>query len=648
MAVSKLSLADRLRNEWEVEETESTSALSGIFEEEPLPLTRFIQDKKYMNNPPLSVPQFDFVRHFEQILAPATYILMVEEFGEAWLPVRFVNELSAQWGKGGGKDHVCQMSFARVANILLCLKSPQDYYGMAHQTIFHMLNVAKAAQQAHGVFFKPLRTLLSESKWFSDKFESRPGPMAQEIRFHKRIELISGHSEAETLEGKNLIAAIADEISAFPTGNEVLASKTGRAPSKTAEGILDMLRSSATSRFPYNYKLGQISYPRFKGDAIQQATAEAKLDVEKHGQESVYYYSGPIKTWDANPRYDIIERVEVAGAGEPVPKVPAILKDYRLNPAFARAKYECDPDVAENRFFNNDTIIFDAFSEQRNVAPLTIEYYWGLEDRDNWEKADYGRLQPKPGWQVRFHFAGDLVPWQGSLYALHGDMAITGDRAGVAMCHVQNWERRVWTKASGDMTTESRPIVKTDFVTAFEADAAAVNPDGEVVPREVQIRWYRKLIFELIRRGFAVDYVTFDRFASEDTIQILLARGLEAERFSTDTNNVGWETVRDAMYDGRLNGYWNEILVDEIRQLNLLPNGRVDHPPDGSKDMADALAGAVVGAIKLGGDESDEPARADIPMPDAYLTRPSGMGDLSIEGSMSLDRQDFGLGRSFF
>jgi hypothetical protein len=636
-----------LRNEWEVEDDTSTSALSLIFEEEPPPLTRFVQDKKFLNNPPLSVPQYDFVRHFEQVLMPETYILMVEEFGEEWMPVRFVNELSAQWGKGGGKDHVCQMSFARVSNILLCLKSPQDYYGMAHQTIFHMLNVAKSAPQAHGVFFKPLRTLLTESSWFADKFETRPGPMAQEIRFHKRIELISGHSEAESLEGKNLIAAIADEISAFPTGSEVMLSKTGRPPAKTAEGILDMLRSSATSRFPYNYKLGQISYPRYKGDAIQQATAEAKMDVEANGEESVYYFSGPIKTWDANPRYDSIPRVEVAGAGEPVPKVPAILKDYRLNPAFARAKYECDPDVAQNRFFSNDTAIFEAFSDQRNIPPITIEYYWGIEDHDNWEKADYGQLRPRPGWQVRFHFAADFVPYRGALYALHGDMAITGDRAGVAMSHVQNWERRIWTKADGDTTMESRPLVKVDFVTAFEANAAAVTPDGKVVPLEVQIRWYRKLIYELIRRGFAIDRVTFDRFASEDTIQQLVARGLEAERFSLDTNTHGYETLRDTMYDGRLIGYWHEPVVDEIRQLNLLPNGKVDHPPDGSKDMSDALAGSVVGAVLVGGDESDEPERADAPMPDAFLMR-SGMGDLSIEGSMTLSPQDFGVSRSSF
>ncbi len=65
------------------------------------------------------------------------------------------------------------------------------------------------------------------------------------------------------------------------------------------------------------------------------------------------------------------------------------------------------------------------------------------------------------------------------------------------------------------------------------------------------------------------------------------------------------------MYDGRLEGYWREEVVTEIQRLSLLRNGRVDHPPGGSKDEADALAGAVAGAIELGGDEGETPLHAD-------------------------------------
>lgn len=653
---SKRSLADMLRNQMQVE-TKHLSPLEELFEEEPPSLKVFIKDKKYLNQDPfyLSDIQEEFVLHFQQILSPETYILMVEEFGEHWMPTRFVNELSAEWGKGGGKDFTCQVAESRVANLLLCMKNPQAYYGMPYQTIIHIMNVAASSGQAHGVFFKPLRTLITKSPFFADKFEGdEPGPQATEIRFKKQIELISGHSSAETLEGKNLLAAIADEISAFPTLTESRFSKTGRTPAKSAEAIIEMLRSSATTRFAQWYKLAQISYPRFKGDAIQQATAKGNASIAKNGEASIYYVSGPHKTWDVNPRYATIERIEVPGAEEPIPNVPSIVEDYTENPTFAAAKYECNPDVAENRYFGNDVVIYATF-DKVIPDPVTVEYYWGVDEEENWQKdEDSAPIKQKEAWQVRFTFSPDLYPVRGALYAIHGDMAIRKDRAGVAMSHVKQWEKRVWKKADGSETNEARPIVKNDFTTSFSADLGATLPTGAKAPREVQLRWYRKLIFELQRRGFVIGYVSFDQFQSTDTMQILESRGIATGLLSTDKSNKAWETLRDLMNEGRLDAYWQPNLVEEIRRLNQLPNGRVDHPPDGSKDEADSLAGSLVGAIGLGGDEGDEATaeRADTPSGiDLFnvgpaLDTPAGMSDFQMgsgQGSLGLDRGTFGM-----
>ena len=76
---SKRSLADMLRNEMQVE-TKHLSPLEEIFEEEPPSLQVFIKDKKYLNQDPLylSEIQEDFVKHFQQVLSPETYIMMVD------------------------------------------------------------------------------------------------------------------------------------------------------------------------------------------------------------------------------------------------------------------------------------------------------------------------------------------------------------------------------------------------------------------------------------------------------------------------------------------------------------------------------------------------------------------------------------------
>jgi hypothetical protein len=54
-----------------------------------------------------------------------------------------------------------------------------------------------------------------------------------------------------------------------------------------------------------------------------------------------------------------------------------------------------------------------------------------------------------------------------------------------------------------------------------------------------------------------------------------------------------------AIYDTRLRGYWNELLVEEeLLKLRLYHNNKIDHPSSGSKDLADALAGSVFSCIQ--------------------------------------------------
>ena len=584
---SRSSLADMLRNELEIDSNKSTSELSKLFDEEPPPLDVFVADQKYLNNPttPLSGIQFDFVRHMEQIFRPETYVLMVEEFGAHWLPVRFVNELVGEWGKGSGKDHSVQVGFARVANLLLCLRSPQDYYGLPHQTIIHMLNVAASAPQAHGVFFKPLRKLLTSSEWFSGRFEGDPpGPQATEVRFNKQIELISGHSQAETLEGKNLLISVADEISAFPTKDEVAQSKTGRVPSKTSDSILEMLRSSATTRFPENFKLVQISYPRYKGDAIERAIQVGKADNLAKGAKSRYYVSGPLPTWEVNPRYASYERIPHPGAHGDIPNVSSIVEDYDRDPAYSRAKYECLPELSENRYIQNDAAIVSSFAGVLEREPLSVSYR-------------LAETQGVTAWEAVFSFAPDFLPKPGALYSIHGDLAISGDKAGVALAHVASWEDREWEDSEGYPVRESKPLVHVDFVTCFQADKSA-HPE-----REVQIRWFRELIRALLGRGFLIQHASCDNFQSADTLQILKTWGVDAKVLSTDRSDNLYATLRDLLYDGRLVGYYRESLIKELRTLTRLRNGKVDHPPLGSKDEADALAGAIFGALSVGGRE---------------------------------------------
>lgn len=584
------NLSDLLRQE--PEESAPVSSLVDIFDEEPVPLGTFISDAHFLANPPLSPIQFEAVKHIERVYYPDLYPLMGKEFDPYWAePVRMTNFITLQWGKGSGKDHICRVASLRIAYLLLCLKSPQEYLGLPGQDTIHMLNIAASAPQAYQAFFAPITRVVKRG-WFKDNCE----PRQNLISYRKNVEVISGNSDAETQEGLNLMLGIADEIDAFRSKAELerYRGQSAREPTKSAEGILRMMRTSASTRFPETFKNVRISFPRYLGSTIQNLTDQAKADNEKRPATSRHYVSGPKLTWEVNPRFDKFSKISIPATDVPVPDVASIVEDYEEDPAMAKAMYECRPSRAIDTYFKNMAAIRACVD--RDTQPLIIDYATTVR-RSEVTGEDVTMYVPT------FTFDNDFRPVSGANYAIHADLAIKQDCAGVAMTHVSSWGEYTETsldEEGGEVeVTESRPTVKVDFSVNFSA-SLKVQP-----PREIQIRWVRQLVFELIRRGFPIAKVTYDGFQSTDSMQILESHGLVSERASTDLNEDFWKTFRDVAYDGRLSLPYSARLLGELESLGRF-SGKVDHPIGGSKDEADAVVCSIVGAIEVGGEEAPE------------------------------------------
>src|SRR5215469_7834238 len=125
--------------------TRGGSTADQTFEEWPVTLTEFVTGVKYLANPPLSDIQYDAVRHAERIYYRETYEYIADKADASdirfyWSqPVRPVNFLDLEWGKGSGKDHVARIAVLRACYLLLCLRSPQGYYNMPPQDSIHVL-----------------------------------------------------------------------------------------------------------------------------------------------------------------------------------------------------------------------------------------------------------------------------------------------------------------------------------------------------------------------------------------------------------------------------------------------------------------------------------------------------------------------------
>jgi len=574
----------------EVEVWTPPSPLEDIFWEEPVDLRTFIQDSKFLNLPDidLSEVQEDAVRHIERIFYPDLYPLMAEGFDdpktkEYWakdIPVK--NIITLQWGKGSGKDAIARFSSLRVAYLLLCMKSPQRYFQMPDFDSIHLLNIAANSAQAMNAFFTPMREAVKRG-WFKDKADAKQNI----IEYDKHIIAISGHSDAESQEGLNIMLGVADEIDAFRAKDEMVGlGNRAREASTSAESILKMLKGSASTRFPQTYKRVTISYPRYLGSTIQKQTKEGRDSIAKYGEKSIHYVSGPLATWEVNPRVKGPEDFQ---------------EDYDKDPDEAASMYECKPTRATDAYFRNPVIFKQAVD--RADQPIQIDYRVTAVTSPKTGKT-------VRGWEPVFTFDPDFKPIAGARYAMHGDLAVKGDRAGIAMSHVERWEERIAEVEDETgfivQVPTTVPILRNDFTISFEADVSAKDEDGSKLPREIQIRWARMLAFELIKRGFWIGSFTFDGFQSTDTIQILLSHGIESDRVSTDRDPDIWKTLKDVASESRLYMPFSQRLMDELEALSRGDKGKVDHPPGGSKDEADALACSIVGAINLGGEEDPE------------------------------------------
>jgi hypothetical protein len=122
---------------------------------------------------------------------------------------------------------------------------------------------------------------------------------------------------------------------------------------------------------------------------------------------------------------------------------------------------------------------------------------------------------------------------------------------------------------------------------------------------EIILSDVRQLIYHLRDdRGFRIKKVTMDGFQSTDSLQQFRKRRIEADYVSVDKTTLPYEDLREAFYENRIEfppyitymfrGAKERVEIATQELLRLQFDGRkVDHPTDGSKDVADAMAGVT-------------------------------------------------------
>lgn len=533
------------------------------FEEKPVDLETFLYSEDFLGLPKLSDYQVKLLESMTQIYRYETLLELwgQDEADRLWKSTQ--QEIIFQLGKGSGKDFVTSVGFARIVYLLLCLQDPAKYYGKPPGDSIALLNVAINAKQAKNVFFRYFRQRIKLCPWFDGKYD----PKQDSIVFDKNVEAHSGHSEREAWEGYNFIIVVLDEIAGFATEAESTAD--GGSRDKTADAIYKMYKASVSSRFPKYGKLLLLSFPRYKGDYIQQRYNEAVAEKETVQRQHTFKIHGDLpdglKDNELTIEWDEDHIVSYSEDGvyalrrptwevNPIIDINDLKSDFLRDLEDALARFACMPPDAVDAFFKDRELIEESFPEGVD-GPF----------RDDWS------------WRPHFK------PDKSRNYYVHVDLAYKHDRAAVAMASVDKWV----TVKYGEDIQHHGPQVRVDAV-RYWTPTKSQNVDLEDV---------KNFIVDLKRAGFPIKLVTFDQWNS-----VSYRQQLQSDfRINTDHLAVAKAEYEDfalALVEHRIKGYELPLLVDELIGLRIIKGNKVDHPRKGSKDVSDAVVGAVFNVLE--------------------------------------------------
>jgi len=527
------------------------------FIETPVDVKTFVQSPDYLGQPLLSDIQYEIVEAMSQIYRKEDLIdIMGDVEGTKHFNKYTKNELILQLGKGSGKDFISTVACAYVVYKLLCLKDPAIYYGKPAGDAIDIINVAVNAQQAKNVFFKGFKTKIEKSPWFAGKYNAK----ADSIEFDKAITVYSGHSERESHEGLNLLMAVLDEISGF--ASEVI---SGNEQGKTADNIYKAFRGTVDSRFPDLGKVVLLSFPRYQGDFISQRYESVIAEKETVERRHTFIMNEDLPHEDPGNQFEI-SWDEDNILQYKIPRVYAFKRPtWEVNPTrkiedFKLAFYT-DLGDAMMRFACMPTYSSDAFFKQIEKVEKCMNTRNPLDSFRRFDET----------------FEADPE----KTYYIHADLAQKHDKCAVAIAHVDKWVNIQVIKDYEQVA----PIVVVDAVAWWEPRA-----EGPVNLSEVK-QW----IINLRRKGFNIGMVSFDRWQSFDIQNELQAVGIRTETVSVAKKH--YEDLAMMIYEERVSIPMIPMLLEEMSELKIMKGNRVDHPRKKSKDLSDAVTGAVFGAI---------------------------------------------------
>lgn len=516
--------------------------------------TRLLQELPNWTRIPPTIEQFvldDFYLGQADFCCEAVLRTLREVFD----PARGYREAALVWGIGAGKSYASSIALAYMAYCLLCLKDPQGYYGLAPGSEIAVVNFSVTATQAKRIVFDEVLARIEHAPCFDADGFRRDEQINSELRWpEKGIIIFPGNSQAESAIGYNVIAAVVDEASWLPdvAASVRVAGRSNAMRYDAAEelynAVAKRIKSRGNARWQRDARFLMISSPRYVGDFMERKFAEA--------QSKGYIYATRLPTWEGPSKRRLSGEVFIDPVLGPVPV--EYREDFERDIERARRDLGAQPSEAIDAFFTDAEAIaacYDADLPAILAGPLELAR---VPDDD-------GTLR-----EIQF----DPTP-----RFAHIDLALKHDRVGLAVVHRD--------PHGGDIIAD---LVTWLSLADFGSSA-----------EEIDLEAIRELLLHLARQGMRFQMVSYDGFQSADSRQLLRKAGIPTALHSVDRNTESYDTLKEWIYAGRVripDTERSRMFEQEARRLELVAGKKIDHPRGGSKDVADALAGAVAHAAR--------------------------------------------------
>ena len=598
--LSKDQILESLGNNKDIDAYKIAEILGGLTEEEQTWAIQMLREKmeKGKSDTLEKLYSIDFIRKPVDIetfvkdpfylSCDSIYPVWMDELNGIFSPGSDVFEWLITGSIRGGKTFVASIALLYKLYLLSCVKSPQHHLGLDPNTAIYFGIFSVRLSEAEETAFDYMKQFVDNSPYFK-KYFPRNKKINYRLDFPHRIRVNFGSKELHAL-GRAMICVIIDEANFMKGGAMGDAYK-----------LYYQIRARITGQYQYRgYTPGLLC-------VVSSRNTETDF-LEKHmtqfvGQKGVHVSEYAL--WETRPPdYYSGDTFRVAVGNKFKPS--RIIKDTERNPEDQRV---IDVPVEHKDVFENN--IDKAICDVAGLPLYAISNY--LQDRTKllsctdakWKhpfsiqtlELDYAEMPRISDWfDIR-----SVCKVRGSRYSpkhntdarrfAHVDLALKGDCAGIAVAHVagmRHERRQIRDALYYDIAALE---VNVDFMLQVKA-----APGGEI-----DISAIREFFLYLRRNGYKFGKITYDGYQSASSIQDLNKAGLKAELQSVDRKTDAYDCLRDLLMEDRIHMYRYDPFIDEIGQLQRTIRGRyvkIDHPPDGSKDVSDAVAGAVFSAIK--------------------------------------------------